>query len=459
MAQISDIIFRAYDIRGIVDKDLTEEGTYLIGRAIGSEVIAEGQHQLYVARDGRLSGDRLIEKLKQGLFDSGCNIVDIGMTTTPVMYFACKQDPAINSGVILTASHNPAEYNGIKIVINGKTIFGDQITALADRIKQKNFSSGVGKLETCPDMISRYINDICGRLQLKKPLKIVIDCANGVAGLIAPKLFNQFGCDVTGLYTEVDGRFPNHGPDPSQAKNLQDMIKTVKEQGADIGLAFDGDADRVYTVTHTGDIIFPDRMLMLIAADVLKNNPGASVLYDVKSSKRVAEVVEKYQGNPIMSRTGHAFIKQNMLDTGALLAGEMSGHVFIADNWYGFDDGIYTAARLLSIISQHEKNYSDLLAAFPDSVSTEELSIPVKEEEKSQIMKKVMGLDFGDASLITLDGLRVEFKNGWGLIRQSNTSPNLIMRFEADDEKSLSHIQALFREKLTSIQPGWQLPF
>lgn len=459
MSDISSVIFRAYDIRGIVDQDLTEEGAYLIGRAIGSEIITQGQKKLFIARDCRLTGERLIEKISQGLLDSGCNVVDLGVTTTPALYFACKQHAEINSGVMLTASHNPPNYNGMKIVINDQAIFGDKIVELQQRIKDDNFTNGHGKKEYFTDINQQYLDIVYDKISLAKPLKIVIDCANSVAGLIAPQLFNRLGCEVIELYCDIDGRFPNHQPDPSQIENLEDLIKAVKYHHADIGLAFDGDADRLYSINETGKIIFPDRMLMLIAKDILQRNPGATIIYDVKSSRYLPQVIQEHKGKPIMCKTGHAFIKQEMINTNALLAGEMSGHVFIAEHWFGFDDGIFTAARLLEILSKDKRSYSDIMNSLPEGFSTKELMLSVNEQDKEAIMEKVAQLNFGDADIIRIDGIRVEFSNGWGLVRQSNTSPNLILRFEADSENSLAKIQEIFREKLLSINSSWKLPF
>ena len=451
-------IFRAYDIRGVVGDSLTNETAYWVGRAVGSQSLAQGEPNVSVGRDGRLSGPELVQHLIQGLLDSGCDVSDIGMVPTPVLYYAANI-LAGKSGVMLTGSHNPPDYNGFKIVIAGDTLANEQIQTLRKRIETNDLSSGVGKVEQV-DVLERYFEQIRSDIAMAKPMKVVVDCGNGVAGVIAPKLIEALGCTVIPLYCEVDGNFPNHHPDPGKPENLVDLIAKVKSEKADLGLAFDGDGDRVGVVTNAGTMIYPDRLLMLFAKDVVSRNPGADIIFDVKCTRRLTPLISGYGGRPVMWKTGHSLIKKKMKESGALLAGEMSGHIFFKERWFGFDDGIYSAARLLEILSQDKRDAEQVFAAFPGDISTPEINITVTEESKFTIMDALQrDAKWGEANLITLDGVRVDYPKGWGLIRASNTTPVLVLRFEADSEEELSRIQDVFRGQLLSVAPDLKLPF
>ena len=453
-------IFRAYDIRGIVGKTLTEEAVYLIGKALGSLVQDHGERQIVVARDGRHSGPVLAEILCQGILSVGCDVVDLGMVPTPLLYYATQQFDG-HSGVMLTGSHNPPEYNGLKMVVAGETLAEEAILALHKRIEEQRFHSGPVGVRTEVDIADRYVNQLCRHLRLDRPMKIVIDAGNGVTGKLAPALFRQLGCDVHELFCDIDGHFPNHHPDPSQVENLQDLIRRVREIGADVGLAFDGDGDRLGVVTNTGDIIWPDRLLMLYAQSLLAVNPGAKIIYDVKCTTHLDKCIRELGGVPVMWKTGHSLIKAKMKETSAALAGEMSGHFFFKDRWYGYDDALYAGARLLEILSQRQESSSVIFASIPNSINTPELKVYVKEEEKFSLMKQLIDrARFTEASdMMTIDGLRVNFSDGWGLVRPSNTSPYLILRFEALDQSILDNIQRLFRDWMLSVRPDLVLPF
>ncbi|AWM59356.1 phosphomannomutase/phosphoglucomutase [Stutzerimonas stutzeri] len=451
-------IFRAYDIRGVVGDSLTTETAYWVGRAIGSESLAKGEPNVSVGRDGRLSGPELVQHLIQGLLDSGCDVSDIGMVPTPVLYYAANI-LAGKSGVMLTGSHNPPDYNGFKIVIAGDTLANEQIQTLRKRIESNDLSSGVGKVEQV-DVLERYFEQIRSDIAMAKPMKVVVDCGNGVAGVIAPRMIEALGCTVIPLYCDVDGNFPNHHPDPGKPENLVDLIAKVKSEKADLGLAFDGDGDRVGVVTNAGTMIYADRLLMLFAKDVVSRNPGADIIFDVKCTRRLTPLISGYGGRPVMWKTGHSLIKKKMKESGALLAGEMSGHIFFKERWFGFDDGIYSAARLLEILSQDKRDAEQVFAAFPCDISTPEINITVTEESKFTIMDSLQrDAQWGEANLITLDGVRVDYPKGWGLIRASNTTPVLVLRFEADSEEELSRIQDVFRGQLLSVAPDLKLPF
>ncbi|EXF44891.1 phosphomannomutase [Pseudomonas sp. BAY1663] len=451
-------IFRAYDIRGVVGDSLTNETAYWVGRAIGSESLAKGEPNVSVGRDGRLSGPELVQQLIQGLLDSGCTVSDIGMVPTPVLYYAANI-LAGKSGVMLTGSHNPPDYNGFKIVIAGDTLANEQIQALRRRIETNDLAEGVGSVEQV-DVLERYFQQIRGDIAMAKPMKVVVDCGNGVAGVIAPQLIEALGCKVIPLYCEVDGHFPNHHPDPGKPENLVDLIAKVKAEKADLGLAFDGDGDRVGVVTNAGSMIYPDRLLMLFAKDVVSRNPGADIIFDVKCTRRLTPLISGYGGRPVMWKTGHSLIKKKMKESGALLAGEMSGHIFFKERWFGFDDGIYSAARLLEILSQDKRDAEQVFAAFPADISTPEINITVTEESKFTIIDALQrDAQWGEANLITLDGVRVDYPKGWGLIRASNTTPVLVLRFEADSEDELKRIQGVFRTQLHSVAPDLKLPF
>jgi phosphomannomutase / phosphoglucomutase len=455
---LSPEIFRAYDIRGIVDDTLTPDIVYTLGLAIGSEAQARGEKQIITARDGRLSGPLLHAALNQGLQDSGCDIIDIGAIPTPVLYFA-TYTLNTSSGVMLTGSHNPSNYNGLKIVLAGETLSDKTIYALYERIQARRLSHGSGTLQK-RDVATDYIQRITQDVHFKRSLRVVVDAGNGIAAQIAPRLIRALGCEVTELFCEVDGRFPHHHPDPSVPENLHDLIIAVKKQKADIGLAFDGDADRVGVVTNQGEIIWPDRLLMLLATDVLARNPGAMIIYDIKSSRYVADVIKQHGGQPLMWKTGHSLVKAKLRETGALLAGEMSGHVFFKERWYGFDDGIYTAVRLLEVLAQDARDASTIFSSLPNSVNTPELKLPIAEEQKFLFMEKFAGQAvFDGATITTIDGVRADFNEGWGLVRPSNTSPYLVLRFEADTQADLVRIQNIFREQLLAIDKNLHLPF
>ncbi len=453
-----DSIFRAYDIRGVVPKTLTAETAYWIGRAIGAESLAKGEQNVSVGRDGRLSGPELVAQLIQGVADSGCHVSDVGLVPTPALYYAANV-LAGKSGVMLTGSHNPSDYNGFKIVIAGDTLANEQIQALHTRLKTHDLTWGQGSIAQV-EILEPYAKHITGDIQLAKRLKVVVDCGNGAAGVIAPQLIEALNCEVISLFCEVDGNFPNHHPDPGKPENLVDLIAKVKEVNADLGLAFDGDGDRVGVVTNTGTMVFPDRLLMLFAQDVLVRNPAAEIIFDVKCTRRLIPLIKEYGGHPLMWKTGHSLIKKKMKETGALLAGEMSGHIFFKERWFGFDDGIYSAARLLEILSKREERAEELFAAFTNDISTPEINIDVTDESKFSIISALHDAQWGEAAeLTTIDGVRVDYPHGWGLVRASNTTPVLVLRFEADTEAELQRIKDVFHAQLKRVAPDLPLPF
>jgi phosphomannomutase/phosphoglucomutase len=456
--QMPDTIFRAYDIRGIAAHQLTDEIVYQIGLAIGSEAVERGQQELILARDGRASSEAIAQALTRGLRDSGRNVIDIGLVPTPVLYFAAHQ-LGTQSGVMVTGSHNPAEYNGLKIVIGGQTLSGGAIAALKTRIQQRQFSRGKGAYRV-EQIDSRYIDYIVNDVAIAQPLKLVIDAGNGATSNIAPRLFQELGCEVVPLYCDIDPTFPHHEPDPSVAANLADLVRMVREKGADVGIAFDGDGDRVGIVTSSGEILPADRLLMLLAQDVVSRNPGADVIFDVKCSRNLNTVISSYGGRPIMWKSGHSFMKEKMAETGALLGGEFSGHIFFNERWFGFDDGMYAAARLIEILSTTDPNLDAQLALLPSSIGTPEIKIEVGERAKFELVEQLAaGARFEDGKLTTLDGIRVDFPDGWGLVRASNTTPALTLRFEADSEESLTRIKNLFKDRLREIDPGLDFGF
>ncbi len=458
-ASIDASIFRAYDIRGVVNQTLTPSAVKQIGRAIGSEAIQRGRNTVVVGRDGRLSGPALSQALIAGLTATGCDVLDIGVVPTPVLYFAANYLDAHQTGVIVTGSHNPPDYNGLKIMIDGETLSGNSIQHLRERIEAGNFISGEGKVDVM-DIIPDYIARIGSDVKLERPLRVVIDCGNGVAGAVAPQLLKAIGCEVTELFCEVDGNFPNHHPDPSKPENLEDLIETVKRTQADVGLAFDGDGDRLGVVTTEGNIVWPDRVLMLFAEDVLDRNPGGQIIYDVKCSRFLDGIIRQHGGEPLMWKTGHSFIKAKIKETGALLAGEMSGHIFFKERWYGFDDGLYASARLLEILGKDERPATEVFADLPDSLNTPELNITMQEGEPPGFIERLLAsAHFEGAQVTTIDGLRAEFEDGWGLVRASNTTPVLVLRFEADNQAALTRIMEEFRRVLLQVEPGLSLPF
>ncbi|MCG9094243.1 phosphomannomutase/phosphoglucomutase [Laribacter hongkongensis] len=450
-------IFKAYDIRGVVGKTLTPAIAEAIGQAIGSEAQARGVKAICIGRDGRLSGPDLAEALSKGILATGTDVIDVGRVATPMLYFAAYELGTL-SGVMVTGSHNPPDYNGFKMMLAGDTLAGEAIQALRNRLINRDLAQGEGSYRT-HDIIDAYINRITSDIRLSRPMNIVVDCGNGVPGAFAPNLYRHLGCRVRELFCDVDGTFPNHHPDPAKPENLQDLIHALATTDAELGLAFDGDGDRLGVVTKDGQIIYPDRQLMLFAGDVLSRNDGAKVIFDVKSTRKLAPWIREMGGEPIMSRTGHSFIKARMKETGALLAGEMSGHVFFKERWYGFDDGLYAGARLLEILSQVD-DPSAVLNNLPNSLSTPELNLKMTEGEHYALISRLQeNARFeGADEVITLDGLRVEYPDGFGLARASNTTPVIVLRFEADTPEALARIQADFRRVL-SAETDAVLPF
>jgi len=444
----------------VVGKTLTKGVARLIGRAIGSEARARDLREIVVARDGRLSGPELAGALIEGLRSTGCDVIDIGAAATPLLYFATFQLNT-GSGVMVTGSHNPPDYNGFKIVLGGETLSEDAIQNLYARISESKFEVGSGGLQSMNvqhDYLERIANDV----QVERKLKVVVDCGNGIAGAIAPAVLEAIGCEVTPLFCEVDGKFPNHHPDPSDARNLQDLILSVKQLKADLGVAFDGDGDRLGVVTSSGEIIYPDRLLMLFARDVLSRNPGAAIIYDVKCTGKLQPLILEAGGSPIMWKTGHSLIKAKMRQTGAELAGEMSGHFFFKERWYGFDDGIYSAARLLEIVASDIEGRppQEVFDELPKCVSTPELKIEMEEGEHYRFVETFQQKSkFEGARITTIDGVRADWPDGWGLVRASNTTPVLVLRFEADNEDALLRIQQVFRGHLLALNPDLLLPF
>ncbi len=458
MIDIDPSIFRAYDIRGVVDQSLTTAAVRLIGRAIGSETLQRGRDTVVVGRDGRLSGPSLSEALISGIISTGCDVKDIGCVPTPVLYFATHYLDS-QSGVVVTGSHNPPDYNGLKIVIDGETLSGESIQSLHERIKMRKFISGEGGVEVI-NVVPDYIERIRADITVARPLKVVVDCGNGVAGGVIPQLLKGLGCEVTELFCEVDGNFPNHHPDPSKAENMEDLIAAVMSTQADVGLAFDGDGDRLGVVTADGRIIWPDRVLMLYAIDILNRNPGGQIIYDVKCTRYLDSIIREHGGEPLMWKTGHSFIKAKIRETGALLAGEMSGHFFIKERWYGFDDALYAAARLLEILARDERSSTEVFAALPDSVNTPEINVTMREGEPPVFINQLLeSAHFEGATVSTIDGLRADFNDGWGLVRASNTTPVLVLRFEADNDEALARIMGDFRRVMLQVNMHLSLPF
>ena len=458
MPQVPAEIFKAYDIRGIVGKTLTAEITELIGRAFGSQARALGQARVCIGRDGRLSGPELSQALARGLQAAGVDVIDLGRVATPMVYFATHHLNT-GSGVMVTGSHNPPDYNGLKMMLAGQTLAGEAIQQLRTRIEDDDLESGSGRYTTA-DVATAYIDRIAGDVTLARPMNIVVDCGNGVPGAFAPALYRRLGCTVRELFCEVEGTFPNHHPDPSQPENLEDLIEALRDGSEELGLAFDGDGDRLGVVTKSGRIIYPDRQLMLFAADVLSRNPGAKIIFDVKSTRNLFSWIRDHGGEPLMWKTGHSLIKSKMKESGALLAGEMSGHVFFKERWFGFDDGLYAGARLLEFLSRC-KDIEAEFARLPDSVNTPELQIKLREGENYALIDKLRSTARfeGAREVITIDGLRVEYADGFGLARASNTTPVIVLRFEADDAEALERIKNDFRRVLLAAKPDAQLPF
>lgn len=451
-------IFRAYDIRGIAEKQLTEHSVRLIGQAVGSEALERDTDTLLVGYDGRISSPRLSAALIEGILSSGCNVVNIGLVPSPLLYFATHTS-GIDSGVMLTASHNPSNYNGLKIVFDRTSLADNQIQMIRSRIETGQLRTGSGGLETL-EIDSKYIEDVCRRVKLQRPLRVVIDCGNAVPGKIAPSLLEALGCEVHPLFCEIDGNFPNHHPDPTIPENLAALSAAVLEKNADLGIALDGDGDRVGLVTNRGNFVSADRIIMMLVQAIVPHNPGRAVVFDVKCSSKLGALIEACDGLPVMHRSGHSFMKQKMQELDAVLGGEFAAHIFIKDGWFGFDDGLYVATRLLQIFSESTLTSEELLGQFVTGICTPEIKIDVPEEQKFGLMEQILErARFPSAELITLDGLRVEYPDGWGLVRASNTSPALLLRFEADTSERLQAIQQDFRALLLSADKNLEIGF
>ena len=453
-------IFKAYDVRGIVDRTLTYSSVRAIGAALGSLALDSAVTAVVVGRDGRLSGPMLRDALIDGITKTGIDVIDIGMVPTPVLYFA-THNLKTGSGVSITGSHNPPEYNGLKMMMAGATLYGDGIQALRQRLEQ-------GRIVTAPrpgrssktDVVPAYLSAITADVKLARPIKIAIDCGNGVAGATAPELYRRLGCEVIELFCDVDGTFPNHHPDPAHPENLQDLIRCLRETDAEVGIAFDGDGDRLGVVTKDGQIIYPDRQIMLFAQDVLAHHPGGEVIFDVKCTRLLAPWIRQHGGRPTMWKTGHSLIKAKLKETNAPFAGEMSGHLFFNDRWPGFDDGLYAGARLLEILSRHA-DPSALLNALPAGINTPELQLKTADGENFSLVERLRteGEFPGANEIITIDGVRVEYADGFGLARPSNTTPVVVMRFEGDNTAALERIQRDFGAQILKIKPDARLPF
>lgn len=455
---ISPSIFKAYDIRGVVGQTLTEDGVRSLGQAIATLARERGDHQAVVGRDGRLSGPRLLAALSAGLRAGGLDVINLGEVTTPMVYFAVHE-LGTGTGVMVTGSHNPPDYNGLKMVVGGEAIYGETIQDLRVCLEKGALAQGNGN-ERKDDIAARYLARIVGDVKLARPMKLAVDCGNGVAGATAPALFRALGCEVIPLFCEVDGRFPHHHPDPAHLENLQDLMRCLRDSDAELGLAFDGDGDRLGVVTKDGQVIFPDRQMMLFARDVLVRQPGAQIIYDVKCSRLLGEDIRRSGGQPLMWRTGHSLIKAKLKETGAPLAGEMSGHIFFKERWYGFDDGLYAAARLLEIVSR-APDANTVLHHLPNALATPELHWALPEGQNHALIARLQGEGhFHQArDLLTLDGVRVDYVDGFGLARASNTTPVVVFRFEANDAEALARIQNDFGRAVLALKPDAVLPF
>jgi phosphomannomutase / phosphoglucomutase len=463
MSLLSQSIFKAYDIRGIIGKTLDADVAYAIGQAFGTAAKAKGESSVVIGRDGRLSGPELAAALAKGLQATGVNVIDLGVVATPMVYFGTHvlaDQSGSHSGIMVTGSHNPPDYNGFKMVLAGEAIYGDAIQSLYQSIVDKTFAIGSGSYTTHA-IKAQYLQRIISDVKLARPMKIAVDAGNGVAGAFVGELYRGMGAEVDELFCEVDGTFPNHHPDPAHPENLQDLIRALQTSDAEIGLAFDGDGDRLGVVTKDGQIIYPDRQLMLFAEDVLTRNPGAEILYDIKCTRHIAPWVKARGGVPLMWKTGHSLVKAKLRETGSPLGGEMSGHVFFKDRWYGFDDGLYAGARLLEILSR-VPDLTATLNNLPQSISTPELQIKLQEGENFAVIAELVNnaKSFeGATDLITIDGLRVEYEDGFGLARSSNTTPVIVMRFEAETTAALARIQEAFKQAILAIKPDAVLPY
>jgi phosphomannomutase len=457
--KVNPSVFKAYDIRGVVGQTIDESFAEHLGRAFGSEAVRLGEKAVAVGRDGRLSGPGLARALIRGLASAGLDVVDLGPVTTPMLYYvaATRGEYGCSSGIQVTGSHNPKDYNGFKMVLAGRAIYGEDIQRLRHRIEAENYVHAKGRTAAM-DILPEYTKRIVDDCKLARKMKIVVDSGNGIPGASAPGILRALGCEVIELYSEVDGDFPNHHPDPSKPENLADLIAAVKSSGAELGLAFDGDGDRLGVVTVDGEIIYPDRQLMLFARDVLQRRPGASIIFDVKCTQRLAPVIREAGGVPLMWKTGHSLIKAKLKETGSPLAGEMSGHIFFSERWYGFDDATYTAARLLEILSRSD-DPSAVLNALPTSFNTPELNVPCAEGEHHAVIDKLRATAHfnGASEVVTIDGLRAEYADGFGLVRASNTTPVLVLRFEGHTPEALSRIESDFMTALRSVKPDAQV--
>ena len=456
--KVNSEIFRAYDIRGIVDETLTEEVIFHIGKAIGSYVLSEGRKSILTARDGRISGPRLLDQFQKGVISSGCNVVDIGELPTPLLYFSTFKTN-ISDGVMLTGSHNPKNYNGLKIVIDRQSMTSKKIKKIKLMIEEDDYMNGLGQI-TSLNVEEDYLKELKKKIKIESKIKVCLDCGNGVGGVIAPQAFKLLGLEVIELYSEVNGNFPNHHPDPSNPKNLEDLQKKVLETKSDLGIALDGDGDRVGLIDNKGNIIFPDIFMMLLAEDLLRKNSKGSIVFDVKCSANLEKIIKDFNGTPIMSRTGHSYIKSKIFETNALLGGEMSGHIFFNDEWYGFDDAIYSALRMIEILSKRKLTTHEVFSTYPKYCSTPEINLKISEQDKFKIIDEIkLLIKSSEYALVDIDGIRLENENSWGLVRASNTSPNLVLRFEGKTEKNLMEIKNYFKEILSKIEIDLQLDF
>ena len=465
--QLDPDIFRAYDIRGIVETNLTPTVVYWIGRAFAAEALSQEQHAAVIGGDGRISTPLLCQSLAKGLNDGGINVIDVGTVPTPLLYYATHRidepefpgtQSSIGTGIMVTGSHNPPEYNGLKMMIGGTTLAEEAIQRLRERVVRKNLPDGMGTYRKTK-IINDYVCAVRDDIRLSRPLRVVVDCGNGVAGLVAPDLFTMLGCNVVPLYSDVDGNFPNHHPDPADPANLLDLISAVDEHRADLGIAFDGDGDRLGMVSNCGTIIWPDRMLMLLAQDILSRNRGAEIIFDVKCSSRLASLITDLGGKALMWKTGHSHIKAKLKETGALLGGEFSGHICFVERWFGFDDALYSAARLLELLSAETRTVEDIFLDFPPLISTPEIKIPTTERGKFDVIDALSRCHyFDEGEIATIDGIRVDYEDGWGLIRASNTSPVLSLRFEAESTEALQRIKNTFRTAIARIDPELVIP-
>ena len=448
--KVNSEIFRAYDIRGIAGKELTEEGIFYIGKAIGTLILSEGRKSLLTARDGRISGPSLLRSFQEGVLATGCNVTDLGLVPTPLLYFATFKTK-IPDGVMLTGSHNPKNYNGLKIVIDKKSITSQKIEEIKNMISNNNYFNGSGEMSKL-EIKKDYLKELQEKIRLDSKLKVCLDCGNGVGGLVAPDAFKILGINLIEMFSNVDGEFPNHHPDPSNLENLKDLQSKVLETNSDLGIALDGDGDRVGLVDNKGEVIFPDIYMMLLAEDILERHRSGNIVYDIKCSNNLKNVILNSNGTPVVSQTGHSYIKSKIIEENALLGGEMSGHIFFNDDWYGFDDGIYSALRLIEILSKRKSSPHQIFANYPKNYSTPEINIPISDKRKFEIIEVLKPIvNKNEYKLVDIDGIRLEKENCWGLIRASNTSPNLVLRFEGKSEQDLNEIKNYFKEILSKI--------